>query len=101
MIAGSFGAFEHDHHFAMMDDGTRIRDEIRFTARGGILGRIAESLFLRRRLLKLLRKRNALIKQVAESEEWHRYLDGQPELDQRVYQALSAATPPDHHVFAK
>src|SRR5579864_7760118 len=31
MTQGSFRHFEHDHHFAPMDDGTRIRDEVRFS----------------------------------------------------------------------
>jgi ligand-binding SRPBCC domain-containing protein len=101
MISGSFAAYEHAHHFAVMDDGTRLRDEVRFTARGGILGRVAETLFLRRRMITLVRKRNAVIKQVAESEEWRRYLDGQPELDQRIYQSFSAMAIHEGKAFAK
>src|ERR1700727_3043201 len=31
MISGSFKAYEHEHHFAAMNDGTRIRDEVKFT----------------------------------------------------------------------
>jgi ligand-binding SRPBCC domain-containing protein len=72
MVAGSFRHFEHDHHFAAMDDGTRMRDEIRFTAPWGPLG----DALARRRLKVLLLERNATIKQVAESEEWRKYLDG-------------------------
>ena len=101
MVEGPFGAFEHDHHFAVMDDGTRIRDEVRFTARPGIFSHATESLFLRRRVLNLLRLRNIMLKQVAESEEWHRYLDDQPEVDQHIYQAFSASTPTDKHAFAR
>ena len=100
MVSGYFGAFEHDHHFAVMDDGTRIRNEIRFTVTWGILSRAAE-LLLRRRIIKLLHNRNAMIKRVAESEEWHRYLDGQPELDKHIYQALSATPRPHGHVYAR
>ena len=89
MISGPFNAYEHEHHFAPMNDGTRIRDEVRFTASRGLLGPLTESL-LERKVVAYLQKRNALIKQVAESDEWHQYLDGQPELDMRVYQAASA-----------
>src|SRR5258707_350151 len=28
MLAGPFKAYEHEHHFATRNDGTRIRDEI-------------------------------------------------------------------------
>ncbi len=74
MIRGAFRSFEHDHYFAPMNDGTRVRDELRFAARPGPLGRLVEKLFLRRRLIKLLRRRNALLKKVAESDEWRRYI---------------------------
>ncbi|WP_433974951.1 SRPBCC family protein [Tunturiibacter lichenicola] len=76
MIEGRFEHFEHDHHFAAMNDGTRMRDEIRFSAPWGVLGRLATSMFLRRHLTAYLEQRNALLKQVAECEEWHKYLDG-------------------------
>jgi ligand-binding SRPBCC domain-containing protein len=76
MTAGVFKHFEHDHHFAAMNDGTRMRDEIRFAAPWGRLGRLASNMVVRRHLGKLLMERNAVIKQVAESEVWHRYLDG-------------------------
>jgi ligand-binding SRPBCC domain-containing protein len=71
MVAGSFRRFEHDHHFATMDDGTRVRDEVRFVAPWGPLGQV----LARRRLKDLFRERNAVLKRVAESEEWRKYLD--------------------------
>lgn len=76
MVAGVFRKFEHDHHFAPMDDGTRVRDEVRFSTKWGLLGRLATKLFVRRRLTAFLIERNAVIKRVAESEEWRKYLDG-------------------------
>jgi hypothetical protein len=71
MIAGPFRHFVHEHHFAAMDDGTRIRDEVRFASRWGPLGKI----LTRRRLKAFLMERGAVIKRVAESDEWRRYLD--------------------------
>jgi ligand-binding SRPBCC domain-containing protein len=76
MISGLIRHFEHDHHFAAMNDGTRMRDEIRFSAPWGILGPLATRMFLRQHLTALLTERNAGLKQVAESEEWRKYLDG-------------------------
>lgn len=74
MVEGAFETFVHEHHFAVMDDGTRIRDELRFAAPMGSLGLVAEKLILRRHLIRLLKRRNALIKQVAESEMWSRFV---------------------------
>src|SRR5271156_2324966 len=71
MVSGAFRHFEHDHHFAPMDDGTRIRDEIRFSIGWGAIGRG----LARRRLKGFLIERSAVIKRVAESEEWRRYLE--------------------------
>ena len=71
MISGAFRHFVHEHHFATMDDGTRMRDEIRFSAPWGPVGQI----LARRRLKAFLKERNAVIKRVAESEEWRKYLE--------------------------
>lgn len=79
MVAGMFEYFEHEHHFAVMNDGTRMRDEVRFSAPMGIVGRVAEKLLIRRHLIHLLKRRNAMIKRVAESEEWRQFLDAHPD----------------------
>ena len=75
--AGAPGRFEHDHHFAPINDGTRIRDEIRFSAPTGWMGRLAERFILPQRATEYLKRRNALIKRIAESDDWHRYLEGE------------------------
>jgi hypothetical protein len=75
MISGPFQHFEHDHHFAPMDDGTRMRDEIRFSASGGLFGQLRTRMFLRKQLKAFLMERNAMIKRLAESEDWHKYLE--------------------------
>lgn len=100
MIDGAFTAYEHEHHFAAMNDGTRVRDEVRFTVPLAFLGSLFEQLLVRRAVLKLVRQRNALIKRMAESDLWHDLLDGQPELDTRVYQARSAVSTVQSRVYA-
>lgn len=75
MVAGIFRHFEHDHHFAPMDDGTRIRDEIRFSTRMGPLGRIFETTILRARLVRMLVGRNTQLKRYAESDEWQQFVE--------------------------
>jgi ligand-binding SRPBCC domain-containing protein len=75
MVSGVFRYYEHDLHFAVMDDGTRVRDEVRFAAPLGPIGRVLEKLVLKRYLTSLLKLRNAALKRTAESKEWHKYLD--------------------------
>ncbi len=82
MVEGAFQRFEHEHHFAPMDDGTRMRDEIRFSAPLGSLGRLATRIVVRRHLTELIARRNAIIKRVAESDEWHKFLDASPPVKQ-------------------
>jgi hypothetical protein len=45
-----------------------------FAAPLPILGRLAEIAFLRRYMQALLRERNAVIKEIAESSKWQVYL---------------------------
>jgi ligand-binding SRPBCC domain-containing protein len=77
MIMGAFKTMEHDHYFsATAPNETAMTDVFRFAAPLGILGRIAEVAVLRRYMNNLLRERNEVIKQTAESTEWQRYLTG-------------------------
>lgn len=76
MVKGVFYSFEHEHHFALMNDGTRMRDEVRFIAPWGPIGRA----LARRRLVRMLINRSYIIKRVAESEEWRKYLDDSIEI---------------------
>lgn len=76
MVAGVFEHFEHEHHFAVMNDGTRMRDEIRYSAPMGMFSRVAEKL-IRRHLVQFMKRRNAAIKRAAESGEWRQFLEGE------------------------
>ncbi|WP_263366851.1 SRPBCC family protein [Edaphobacter bradus] len=74
MTAGIFRSFRHEHHFAESDGETVMRDVLEFAAPLGLLGRLAEWLVLRNYMHDFLVERNAMIKQVAESDRWRRYL---------------------------
>lgn len=75
MSRGAFRSMQHDHFFiALGPELTEMRDEFRFSAPLGPLGWLAERLVLRRYMLALLDERNAVIQQVAESDEWRKYL---------------------------
>ncbi len=75
MIQGPFRSMKHDHFFRARSDGeTEMRDVFVFEAPLALLGRIAEITFLGHYMEALLRERNAVLKRVAESEEWRKYL---------------------------
>ena len=75
MIEGIFRSMQADHYFRTLPSGaTEMKDHFRVTAPLPLLGPVAELLFLRRYMLALLRERNAVIKQIAESNDWQRYL---------------------------
>jgi ligand-binding SRPBCC domain-containing protein len=74
-IRGIFREMRHDHIFrSISPTETEMRDIFTFAAPIPILGRLAELIFLRRYMRKLLDERNAAIHQIAESNDWRRYL---------------------------
>jgi len=70
---GYFRAFEHDHHFTYHNHGTRMRDEIRFVLQPG-LGRALMAQLIRRSLVASIARRGHILKAVAESNDWRRFL---------------------------
>jgi ligand-binding SRPBCC domain-containing protein len=75
MIDGPFHSMQHDHVFrTLFPDMTEMEDVFRFAAPLQVLGRLAEILVLRRYMQGLLRERNAVLKEIAESNEWRRLL---------------------------
>lgn len=75
MIEGAFRSMQHDHFFSRADDGrTEMRDRFVFSAPLPVFGWLAERLVLERYMTKLLRERNEVIRQVAESARWAEFL---------------------------
>ena len=75
MIRGAFRSMNHNHFFRpLTPEQTEMKDVFCFEAPLSVLGRLAEIAFLRRYMQALLQKRNAVLKQIAESSEWRRYL---------------------------
>jgi ligand-binding SRPBCC domain-containing protein len=75
MIRGAFRSMVDDHIFRELSPNvTEMRDVFRFAAPFGILGRMVEVAVLRRYMQALLRERNAVVKEIAESEAWREYL---------------------------
>jgi len=68
MVTGAFKRLDHDHIFETDPDGrTRMIDVFDYTSPMGFLGRMADAIFLKRYMRRLLEERNAVIKSMAES----------------------------------
>jgi ligand-binding SRPBCC domain-containing protein len=67
MVHGAFKSFKHDHVFSSVDGQTIMKDVFEFESPLGLLGRVANFLFLTSYLRKLLIIRNHVIKDAAES----------------------------------
>ena len=74
MVRGAFRRFDHDHLFTEDGPVTIMIDRFDYMSPWGILGRVADSLFLRRYMQRLLEVRNAVLCTAAESEAWRKYL---------------------------
>lgn len=66
MLSGAFKSIRHEHRFVKQGSGTLMTDIFNYVSPLGILGRMADVLFLSSYLKNLLLKRNAVIKEHAE-----------------------------------
>ncbi len=67
-VEGAFRRFDHDHFFSGVDGGTIMRDVFDYDSPLGVLGVLANRLYLTRYMTALLQCRNKLIKEVAERD---------------------------------
>jgi ligand-binding SRPBCC domain-containing protein len=74
MASGRFRIFRHDHEFTEVGGQTLLKDIVRFLMPLGPAGKLAGKYILVPHIRNLLRRRFALLKHVAETEEWLRYL---------------------------
>ncbi|GAB2535622.1 SRPBCC family protein [Rufibacter soli] len=71
MVTGAFQRFRHEHSFkALNSAATLMEDQFDYTSPFWWLGNLADYLFLQRYMTRLLRKRNQLLKEVAEGNAW-------------------------------
>ncbi len=76
MVIGAFKRFKHEHHFQESGNGiTLMRDVFDYTSPLGMLGIVADKLFLKKYMTQLLFERNRMIKHYAESGEWKNLLN--------------------------
>jgi len=67
MVSGAFKSFTHEHHFISVDDNTIMRDVFVFESPLGLLGKLANTLVLKKYMTELLMERNRVIKVTAET----------------------------------
>ena len=68
MVKGAFKRFDHDHFFEAQGSGTLMTDRFDYTSPLGIVGTLADVLFLKRCITRFLMRRNEHIKTVAETD---------------------------------
>ena len=69
-VRGAFARFRHEHRFLPQPGGTLADEVFDYTAPLGLLGRLADWLFLQRYMTNLLHRRNQVIKHYAETGLW-------------------------------
>ena len=74
MISGAFNSMVHDHTFEEHPEGTLMRDRFEFASPLGLFGKICDWLFLTSYMRRFIIRRNAVLKQLAESGDWSRYV---------------------------
>jgi len=74
MVRGAFAHLVHDHLFVATASGTQMVDVLDYAAPWGPLGRLAERLFLTAYLARFLRQRAQVLKRLAESDDWRRFV---------------------------
>ena len=74
MVRGAFASFSHDHFFEPDGDATRMREVFDYQSPLGLLGSAADRLFLKSYMERFLVRRAEVIKGVAESDEWTKFL---------------------------
>lgn len=70
LVRGSMASLRHEHFFKPIQNGTLLIDLLEYTPAFGLLGRWMDRRFIQPQLRKHLEKKNQLIKQYAESDQW-------------------------------
>ena len=75
MVEGAFRFMQHDHYFESVNPNrTIIRDRFVFAAPLPPFGLLAEQFVLKSYMRKFLDRRNNVMREIAESDDWQRFL---------------------------
>lgn len=69
MQRGAFKRWHHTHLFEPVDGGTLMTDEVDYASPLGVLGDVADALFLKSYMTRLLETRNGYIRKLAEARQ--------------------------------
>ena len=72
---GDFRMMKHEHYFKQIENGTIMIDQFHFETPHGFIGRLINNFYLENYMTQLLKERNKMIKDVAESNLWKQYLN--------------------------
>ena len=72
MVTGPFKSFMHQHMFYKENDAVVMADIFMYKSPLGILGKLADVLFLKKYMTALLTQRNCIVKQFAEDPELYK-----------------------------
>jgi ligand-binding SRPBCC domain-containing protein len=75
MTRGAFKSLHHEHFFEDRESGTLMIDKFCYETPFWIFGKIFNSLILKKYMTRFLADRNRIIKRVAESNEWRKFLN--------------------------
>jgi ligand-binding SRPBCC domain-containing protein len=64
---GPFHSWWHRHEFHPLGIGTEMVDHVRYRSPAGPLGSLADRLLLERHMIRLLKGRNEMIREIAEA----------------------------------
>jgi ligand-binding SRPBCC domain-containing protein len=74
MVTGAFKRMQHDHEFIAQPPGTLMVDRFEFESPFGMLGWLVDRAILKGYLRRFLVNRNRVLKDLAESGEWRRFV---------------------------
>jgi ligand-binding SRPBCC domain-containing protein len=74
MVAGPFKSMTHEHKFIVHPPGMQMVDRLDFESPLGMLGRVADRFLLFRYMRRFLAHRNRVLRQLAESDGWKKFL---------------------------
>jgi ligand-binding SRPBCC domain-containing protein len=74
MQKGAFKSMRHEHYFTELGNATLMKDVFKFESPFGIFGKLFNFLILKKYMQRFLMERNQLIKEVAESDNFEKYI---------------------------
>ena len=78
MVRGPLARFHHDHHFEEDGQATLMTDRYEFQLIPGLLGRFVDHVLLRPHFEHFLVRRNRVLREVAESNAWRKFMPDGP-----------------------